>query len=654
MVIDFETYYDDDYSLSKMTTQEYIHDSRFEIIGAAIKKGDGTTEWYTGKAQVGKALMQAQAEGYCTVAAHNMMFDGTILSVHFPEFTPSLYLCTLSMARAVGIDRKVGGSLARVSDYLRGVGIDVPPKGNEVVNAKGKRLADFTADGLQAYAEYCITDVNICYTVLMTLLKELPNRELQWQDLVLKMHILPQLQLDTPLLSEAIETTRLNKQALIDTACEELGVSSGEQLTARLRSNARFAEVLTGLGVTPPVKPSPSDPSKEIYAFAKTDEGMQALLEHPSSVVQALAACRLGVKSTIEETRLERFLNVSRLPMFAMPLTISGAHTHRLGGADKLNCQNLPSGRVAGQSTALRDSIIAPEGKMVVVGDSAQVEARVLAYIAGQVDLLEVFENKGDPYSVMASRIYGVPADAIRDGNRAGDRESVMMRQLGKAAILGCGYGMGATRFQITCKGQHGQDISIEESQKIVDIYRSTNQAIVNLWRECEVVLENMMMGRSGTFGGPNADLFYYDGNRTLLGERIAGIRLPDGMWLNYANLRVETLTFPDGSSRVATVFDRRKDGRLQSVSIYGGALAENLTQALAFAMMKYQALRLYYKHGYRACFNVHDEFVFCVPEDSVEAAAAEIEHGMRVVPPWLTACPVSSEVGYAKRYGDC
>lgn len=331
VTLDFETYYDRDYSLSKMTTQEYIHDPRFEIIGVVYQL-NGVSTWHVGEADVEDGLRTLCANhSNIILVCHNAMFDYSIITAKFPFFKPSLVLCTMSMARSLGIDQKAGASLAKLAEYLQSQGIPVPNKGTEVTNALGKRLGDFTTGELTAYIRYCKTDVDICNKAFNAMVKLLPREELLWQDRVIRMHAEPSLVLNRMTLEQDLIRVKARKAQILADVANVVGAGSEAELLKRLRSNDKFAELLRGFGVTPPTKVSATT-GKETYAFAKTDEAMQQLLEHPDPRVSAVVEARLGTKSSIEETRLEKFISLSNLPRFAIPLTVSGAHTHRLGG----------------------------------------------------------------------------------------------------------------------------------------------------------------------------------------------------------------------------------------------------------------------------------------------------------------------------------
>ncbi len=392
VTIDFETYYDKEFSLSKMTTEAYIRDPRFEVIGVGIKVNDYPCDWYSGD-NPGKFIKSLDYRKRA-ILCHNTAFDGAILSWHF-GIRPRLWLDTLSMARPAHA-LTVGGSLAKLAAYY-GLG----KKGDEVVAALGKRKADFTEAELTQYGQYCINDVNLTKKLFDKLKVGFPSSELLVIDQTLRMYTEPVIELDVPLLEKHLEEVRARKRMLLSDLSNSVG---GEQVVQEmLMSNEKFAAYLTRLGVEPPRKTSPTT-GKETWAFAKTDKGMTDLLEHPDERVQAAVSARLGVKSTIEETRTESLIGVAGRGKLPVMLNYYGAHTGRFSGGDKLNLQNLPA---RGGSNAIRRSLKAPEGYSLIASDSSQIEARMVAYIAGQDDLVEAFSEKRDVYSEFATEVYG-------------------------------------------------------------------------------------------------------------------------------------------------------------------------------------------------------------------------------------------------------
>lgn len=389
---DAETFYDREYSLSKLTTEEYLRDPRFEVIGVGVKDHpDRPPVWFSGThREIGEFLAQYEIEKKY-LCAHNTVFDGALLAWHF-GIRPKYMLDTLSMARpVVGHTSKL--SLAALAEKF-GIG----QKGDEVVAAMGKRRLDFTPAELEAYGRYCRNDIQLCYLLFNIFRQFITPKELYIIDMLLRMFTDPVFELDREKLVQHLETVRQRKQELL---AKTVGLAGRDELM----SNEKFAEVLRGLGVEPPTKISPRT-QKETYAFAKNDLAMKALLEHPNEAVQAVVAARLGVKSTLEETRTEALIGIAERGTLPVMLNYWGAiNTGRASGGDKINPQNFPRGGV------IRQAMKAPKGHVVIACDSSQIEARTLAWFACQRDLEEDFRNKVDIYSAFASEVYGYPVD---------------------------------------------------------------------------------------------------------------------------------------------------------------------------------------------------------------------------------------------------
>ena len=605
ITIDFETYYDKDYSLSKLTTEEYIRNPRFEVIGVSVKVNNQPTEWASGTHEQVKQYLHTFDWANSMVLAHNTMFDGAILAWQFGVH-PRMFTDTLCIARALhGVE--VGGSLGALTERY-GIG----KKGTEVIYALGKRRADFTETELDRYGDYCVNDVELtCKLFNIFLKKGFPKTELRLIDLTLRMFIDDVLELDIGLLEQHLEDTRERKDQLLESA----GVSKED-----LMSNPKFAEVLEGLGIKPPMKISLTT-GKETFAFAKSDEAFKALAEHEDDRVQAVVAARLGTKSTLEETRTQRFIDIGKRGTLPVPVRYYAAHTGRWGGDDKINLQNLPSRGPNGKK--LKRSILAPEGYTMIDADSAQIEARVLAWIAEQDDLTEAFAKNEDVYIKMASRIYNVAeSDVTKD-----------QRFVGKTTILGAGYGMGAVKFQAQLK-TFGQDVELDEARRIINIYREANWKINQFWRECQNMVKHMVNGDS-----------YQIGKRGVLevlgSER--GIKIPSGLLIRYDGLAGEQ------SDKGFEYSYKTRRGRTK---IYGGKVTENVCQAIARCIIGEQMLQI--AKRYRVVLTVHDSIVACVRDEEVAEAQAFIEERMRWVPDWADGLPINCESGTGKSYGDC
>lgn len=605
ITLDFETYYSKEYSLSKMTTEEYIRGSQFQVIGVSVKVNGGDTEWASGTHAQYKQYLQSFDWENSALLAHNTMFDGAILSWIF-DIHPKAYLDTLSMARAVH-GTEVGGSLAKLVQHYK-----LGEKGTEVVNALGKRRNDFTEEELARYGDYCINDTELTYALFNVMRGDFPKKELKLIDLTLRMFVEPVIELDEQLLTDHLVRVKAMKGDLL--------VASGVTDVGELMSNNKFADLLRAQGVEPPMKISPKT-GKPAYAFAKTDEEFKALLEHPDLVVQGLASARLGMKSTLEETRTERFLAIAVRGLMPVPIRYCAAHTTRWGGDDKINLQNLPSrGPNAKQ---LKLSMMAPEGYVFIDADSAQIEARVLAWLAGQDDLVRAFANGDDVYRIMAGTIYNKrPEDVTKEE-----------RFVGKTTILGCGYGMGAVRFQEQLLS-FGVMIDIDECRRIVSVYRLANDQISALWKQAAVVIKALHQGMHTTVGRA--------GVLEVLPDE-CGVRLPSGLVIKYPGL-----TATEGEQGL----EYQYKNRFGMTRLFGGKAVENWVQGIARCIIGEQMLRI--AQRYRVVLTVHDSIASIARVEEAAEAKAYVEECMRWIPDWAKGLPVNCEAFAAARYGDC
>jgi DNA polymerase len=439
-----------------------------------------------------------------------------------------------------------------------------------------------------------------------------PIFEMKLIDLTIRMFTEPVIHLDEGLL--------VNHMADVVNAKAEL-MDKVEHDTTELRSNPQFAALLEEQGVTPPMKVSPTT-GKETYAFAKTDEGFKELLEHPNQTVQLLATVRAGVKSSIEETRTQRFLDVAGRGLLPIPLRYYAAHTGRWGGSDKINMQNLPRG------SKLKYAMCAPEGYKFIDYDSSQIEARVLAWASGEDYLVEAFDNNEDVYKIMAADIYGKGVEDIDKGERF----------VGKQTILGCGYGMGYLKFCAQLKN-FSVDIPEDECKRIINVYRQKNTAIRAFWKTADRAIKAMMADQHMTFG--TGDVLVVEGKK--------GIRLPNGLYLRYPNIR-EEVDEETGDREI--VYDTRRGRSLVTTKIYGGKLVENICQALARIIIGEQLLAINKK--YKVAMTVHDASGSIVPDAEVVEACEYIEQCMRTRPTWAPDLPLECEGDFAQSYGEC
>jgi hypothetical protein len=603
--IDFETFYDKDYSLSKMQTDAYILGEQFEIIGVGVKPSrDAEIEWFSGtEAETKRYLAQAFDWKNTAVCCHNTMFDGFICTQRL-GLKPKLWMDTLAMGRAA-YSWLPSHSLANLAKHV-GIG----QKGSEVLNALGLHRADFPADQLERYADYCRMDVALTDTLARVLLETTSPLELKIIDMTVRMFTEPSLQLNKARLQDYYDAEIVRKEQLLEKTEADKDV---------LMSNDKLAMALVELGVVPPKKVSKRT-GKEAYAFAKSDKAFTALLEHPESEVQALVAARLGVKTTIAETRAQRLIETAeRGRGFPIYLNYWGAKTTgRLSGGNGINAQNIPN---RGADRVIREAIIAPHGHKVVVGDSANIELRVAMAAAGQSDVVRKITDGTDLYCDFATKLYGREITA----------EDKSERMLGKIAMLSLQYGAGHKTFREMVRVQAKKNISEEEAQQIVGLYRELHGHVRKLWSHCE---NNVLV-----------DIFNREGLRAVDVNGWAltthtGFAVPGWPGVHYHDLKHNkqegAWTYQSGKTRPY---------------IYGGKLVENLCQHLARHIVLWQTARV--NERFPVALSVHDEIVCVVPDEQVTDCVAYMTESLSLAPKWCReSIPLACEVGVGESYG--
>jgi DNA polymerase III epsilon subunit-like protein len=661
VVLDFETYWDADYTLSKLSTSEYIRDERFHAHLVGVKVGRKRS--VVVPASKLKAFLQGIDWDAHDLLCHNTAFDGFILSHHF-GVVPRRYYDTLSMARGLH-SNDIGAALDEVARYY-GVGNKVP---NVLERTKGVRTLDKAL--YRDVAAYCVQDVELTLAIFRLMHAEYPAVEIELIDVTIRMFCDPVLLVDIPRVEAELARELAERETLllsIDTAGfdhkkltkteRELPPHEKRLLIARkiVGSNDAFADLLRACGVTPPLKISPAwlkaskadrlESKKWAYAFAKDDTEFTELPTRPDewsadldlgrtehvkqlairqARIEQLVEVRLAVKSTTNITRAERFLTAGANGM-ALPAGYAyyRAHTGRWGGNNKMNMQNLTRGG------ALRLSILAPPGYVLVVGDSGQIECRVNGWLWGQEDLLndlrESDAGRGrDAYCTFGDLIY----------KREITKLDKVERFVSKVAVLGLGFGMAATKFQITlAKGALGGPpvyFDLEQCKGIVNTYRRKNYRIINGWAICNRIIEDMAAGRTGTHGP--------------ISWKKNKIWLPNGMALHYPDL--QQAVNPDTGWPDWTYAGRNGSRK----KIYGGLLCENIVQALARIIVAEQLLNIVKHKQRRLVMITHDEGVLCVLKRSGPQALKELMAAMKTPLSWCPDLPLNSEGGFAANY---
>jgi hypothetical protein len=619
VTLDFETYFDKEYSLRKKeyNTSSYIRSPLFKAQCVGVKINDGPVHWYSGE-ELTKALHSIDWSR-SALLCHNTAFDGLILSHHF-GIIPAYYYDTLSMARALH-SNAIGAGLDEVARFYK-VGNKLPS-----VLDKTKGVREIPPELLKQLGEYCAEDTRLTYEIFEKMKKFFPQAELDLIDLTIRMFCDPVLEVDIPAVEKELKREIKEQQEIIARS----GRSKKE-----LSSPEAFAAALRSLGIEPPTKVSETT-GKTAYAFAKNDVEFQALALHPDERVRDLYHARLAAKSTINETRAYRFLEAGRggakIPVL---LKYFGAHTGRWSAGNKMNMQNLPSSR-AKCGGALRKAILAPKGYKIVVCDSAQIEARVTAWLADQFDLLDDFRNKIDVYSKFATELYGYLVTKAE--------ETKTERHVGKSSVLGLGFGMGKDKMKTFLEtGTPSVKLSLDKCAEIVQFYRKKYAKIARLWRTMDRILAEMSQNKRGSY-----KCISWDGSFLML---------PNGLYLLYPFLRgdyneftgkLENLRYYDYQDGVKMRMQRGDDAGCSPHFIWGGALTENVVQALARIIVAEQMLLI--SKRYRVVTMTHDEIVVLAKDDEAEECKEYMLQVMSTPPMWAPDIPLFAEAGYAENY---
>lgn len=613
LFLDFETYYDDKYSLRHLPIPNYILDRRFECQLCAVKEDNGPSTVVDGP-DFPKFIAQFDPLKTTTVC-YNALFDNSILAWRY-GFIPFRMLDAMGMARALCGHVLPGASLDTVAKTL-GLG----EKLGTLVKVKGMRRQQVIAAGLMdEFKAYSVQDVELCSKIFFGLYGSFPQSERRLMDLVLRCAIQPRFVCDVPMLTEHLAEVREIKQELLDLC----GVSVDE-----LMSTDKFKAALEARGVEIEYKITPTGRSSP--SFAKTDPFMASLSNHFDPVVQALVAARLGHKSTLEETRSQKLMDIAKLSWpegignMPVPMRYGGAHTQRLSGDWGMNMQNLPSSRKAGSK--LRKSLKAPTGHKVITVDLGQIEARLVAWICGAAGLLQQFRDKLDPYAKLAEEIFGYPVDR---------KVQKVEGFIGKTGILGLGYGCGVDKFfkmvsiMARAMGIDLGDIWTRKlAEKAVQTYRKVNAPIPSAWTRLTNVIHTAFMGDT---------VPVEFGPVTISKGRVTG---PNGLSMFYAD--------PHRDPETGDHYYRY--GRFRH-KIYGAKLLENIVQFLARIIVMNAALRIA-DHGYNFVLQAHDELVYIVPDEEVDKVKQLVHTEMVRTPSWAPDLPLTADVGCGQSYGE-
>lgn len=661
LFLDFETYYAHTYTLRSLTIPQYLLDARYETIMCAAALNGEPSHAVDGP-DFGSYISQFDPDTTATVT-FNSLFDNSILAWHY-GWVPRLMLDSMNMARALR-----GHILPKLNlDTVTKVLGTPHQKGKTIEKVIDMRRSDIIAKGLwPEFCQYANDDNECSRDIFKMLIGEFPVSERKIMDLVIRCAVQPRFMLDRQHLATHLTNVRNQKVTLIN-AClpptetpVPLGCSGNDLKEAigksKLMSAMGFQAALESLGVEIEYKASPADPTKFTPAFAKTDGFMERLQEHLDPRVQALACARLGVKSTQEETRTVKFIDIANLPWARyrdgspriysggeMPVALryAGAHTHRLSGDWRLNMQNMPRS-MPGRLPQLRKALIAPPGYVVVAGDLAQIEARLVAWLAGCEPLLAEFARPGgDPYSAFARIVFGDPnidrhLVVVDPVTGAKTKPYQVQGFIGKTGILGLGYQCGATKFYnmvLMLARVTGIDISqigwtMQLAERTVYGYRDKYHPIKTLWYLLQTCTQQVW-SQPGT-------------QRMNVGPVLIGygyIEGPNGMYMLYKN--------PRRTSDNDYVYEYGWG----HYKMYGGKMLENIIQFLARIIIMNAALRMA-DLGYNFVLQAHDELVYIVPLAEEAKVKAILYRELTRRPSWGRDIPLEAECASGPTYGD-
>ena len=609
IVIDFETYYDKSYGLNKFTTEEYIRDDQFEVIGVAVKENKNDTVWFTGTHQEIKSFLDQYDFSNSFVVGHNMRFDGAILAWHF-DIHPKGLMDTMGMGQILH------GLTESVSLKNMAILYNIGQKGTEVLDALGKHRADFRPNDLDSYGKYCINDVDLTYHLFYAMLNKFTATEFKLIDLTIRMFTEPMIVLNKGLLLKHLDKVKKVKQKLL----EQSGIDKED-----LMSNPKFAEILKKVGVEPPTKISMTT-GNETFAFAKTDEGFKALLEHENPAIQIIAAARVGNKSTIEETRTENFIHIANRGLLPVPLKYAGAVvSHRWSGVDGINLQNLP------RSSELRKAMCAPEGYKIVASDLSNIELRLAFWFARAENKLDYIRNGVDLYKQSASQIMNIGYDEVNKD----------LRFIFKVVNLSGIYGVGPAKMHSILK-QGGVDRDINEVKNIVYAYRDSNPELLRAWEDAGEMLNAIRAGQSFQMGNGNIIQSVVDKV-----EGMHGMKKPNGMILQLPNLR----QIKNNEGRDSWVYDKKLGRSLLPEYIHPAKVFQRCIQSLARDIIGDHLISVSKK--YKVVMTVHDELVMVCRDEEVEDCVSYVEQCMTTAPEWCPDLPLGCEVGVGDNYMD-
>ena len=332
--------------------------------------------------------------------------------------------------------------------------------------------------------------------------------------------------------------------------------------------------------------------------------------------------------------RAETLATMAQRGPMPVYLRYCGAATLRPTGGDGANWLNFKRG------SAIRRSILAPEGYLLGPIDASQIECRVLNYLAGQEDVVENFREGRDPYIGLATACYEEEIyKPEKDDPRRAEMEA--KRGMGKQGELMCGYGAAAAQFRRSAKaGLYGPPVELSEADasRFVDVYRDTHPAVVDYWKQCNRIIARLA-------GGPPMDWgpFVVKDHRLIL---------PSGQAMNYESLEFHR---PD-SDEDCKDFERQGYWRMRVKrgwkKMWGSKLTQNICEMVSRVIVSQAMTRIKRNHGIRTLNWPYDELLLLIPDNSKAEETLELcRREMCVTPSWLPGLPLDADASLGKRY---
>jgi len=632
LVLDFECFFDTDYSLSRMSTVEYVCDSRFAVTGLAVRDVEQDQSHFIEPDNVQDYLHTLQESlgtnlQDCTIIGQNLKFDALVLREHFgimPRFT----IDTIDLDRIWD---------ARASHKLKDMAARwaAPSPKGDTTQFKGKDWAVMSLQMRDDLAKYAKNDTDIECWLFKKLLPLVVNgcpEELAIATHTLQLYLEPYIEIDAGFGTKLKALMRCEPLHVIE-KLYNMGIEAGHD---DISGNISFAALLKGYLPDDEEVPTKQGKKGRILALAKDDEGMKYLLQHKDPKVRALVEARAAIKSwPLHIKRVDNILRQAavRKNKIGAPLSYYSAHTGRWGGTEGINLQNLGGRGRAGKGThpliaSVRQMLTAPKFHTFGIADFAQIEARVLAWFAGQDDLLTGFANGEDVYSTFATTLFRSPVRKPRDTDPTPVAKLLKVRRgFGKDGILGAGFGMGANKFFERCLANNDLRPAFDDGtfdwdfiNTLIKTYRKQYKLIPAFWYKVEKAWRFVTRYKHET-SEVNGLQFYHSDGATF-------VRLPSGRCLRYP---------------CAAVNKTDSGLRYRWGKLWGGALTENIVQATARDLLRDAMLRLI-EEGIHIVLHVHDEVVCLFLENEAEERLKQVEQLMVVVPEWASGLPVDVE----------